>query len=225
MRSHAAAPPTNHRTPTIVRVTVLAAVVIIVVATAMLALDATGISTSSSVRDLDPTDVVGRSEDTESIPTSDGVVTAYDGVVPDGVTPFNDEFAAVANLDPELLAAVRDAARAASDVGVTFYVNSGWRSPEYQLQLLHDAVADYGSIDEAARWVATPETSAHVSGDAVDIGSYDAATWLAEHGAAYGLCQIYRNEPWHFELRRRAADHGCPPMYADPTEDPRMHLG
>ena len=47
--------------------------------------------------------------------------------------------------------------------------------------------------------------------------------WLSEHGAAYGLCQIYRNEPWHFELRPRAIESGCPPMYPDPTHDPRMN--
>ena len=35
-------------------------------------------------------------------------------------------------------------------------VNSGWRSPEYQDQLLRDAVSKYGSEAEAARWVATP---------------------------------------------------------------------
>ena len=38
----------------------------------------------------------------------------------------------------------------------------------------------------------------------------------------YGLCRIYGNEPWHYELRPDAVDHGCPPMYADPTHDPRM---
>ena len=32
----------------------------------------------------------------------------------------------------------------------------------------------------------------------------------------------YGNEPWHFELSPDAIDHGCPPMYADPTRDPRM---
>ena len=85
-----------------------------------------------------------------------------------------------------------------------------------------EAVSKYGSEEEAARWVATPNKSAHVSGDAVDIGPSDAATWLSEHGAEYGLCQIYGNEPWHFELRPEAIDHGCPPMYADPTHDPRM---
>ena len=80
----------------------------------------------------------------------------------------------------------------------------------------------YGSEREAARWVATPSTSAHVSGDAVDIGPVGATAWLAEHGAAYGLCRVYGNEPWHYELRPEAIAHGCPPMYADPTQDPRM---
>jgi hypothetical protein len=56
----------------------------------------------------------------------------------------------------------------------------------------------------------------------VDIGPSDAEAWLSEHGAEYGLCQIYSNEPWHYELRREAIDHGCPSMYADPTHDPRM---
>ena len=67
-----------------------------------------------------------------------------------------------------------------------------------------------------------PNTSAHVSGEAVDIGRSDAAAWLSEHGAKYGLCQIYSNEPWHYDLRPEAIAHGCPPMYADPTHDPRM---
>jgi zinc D-Ala-D-Ala carboxypeptidase len=70
--------------------------------------------------------------------------------------------------------------------------------------------------------VATPNTSAHVSGDAVDIEHFNATAWLSEQGARYGLCQIYDNEPWHYELRPEARDHGCPPMYADPTHDPRM---
>ena len=85
--------------------------------------------------------------------------------------------------------------------GSCSYVNSGWRSAAYQEQLLDEAVSTYGSRKEAARWVATPDTSAHVSGDAVDIGPTDAAAWLSDHGAGYGLCQIYRNEPWHYELR------------------------
>ncbi|BDV30340.1 M15 family metallopeptidase [Microbacterium terricola] len=145
-----------------------------------------------------------------------------DGDVPDGVTVFDDEYAAVARLDPELLAALRAAASDASADGITFTVNSGWRSPEYQNELLSEAVAEYGSEAEAARWVATADTSPHVQGDAVDIGGWDAAAWLSERGARYGLCQIYGNESWHFELRPAAVDSGCPEMYPDPTYDPRM---
>ena len=55
-----------------------------------------------------------------------------------------------------------------------------------------------------------------MSGDAVDIGPSDATAWLSEHGAEYGLCQIYRNEPWHYELRPDAIDHGCPPHVRRP---------
>ena len=151
-----------------------------------------------------------------------GALGQADGAVPDGTTVFDDEIAGVANLDPDLLAGVRQAATDAADEGVELVVDSGWRSADYQEQLLREAVAKYGSEAEAARWVATADTSAHVSGDAVDIGPSDAAAWLSEHGAAYGLCRTYGNEPWHFELRAGAADHGCPPTYADPTHDPRM---
>jgi hypothetical protein len=147
---------------------------------------------------------------------------AADGVVPDGVTVFDDEYPAVANLDPALLRALRQAATDAAERKIELYVDSGWRSPQYQEQLLQQAVSKYGSKEEAARWVATPNTSAHVSGDAVDIGHANATAWLSEHGAKYGLCQIYGNEPWHYELRPDATDHGCPRMYADPTQDPRM---
>jgi zinc D-Ala-D-Ala carboxypeptidase len=148
-------------------------------------------------------------------------MTVADGVVPDGVTVFDDEFPAVANLDPHLLDALRRAATAADDDGVEFSVTSGWRSPAYQDQLLREAVFEYGSEEEAARWVATAATSLHVSGDAVDIGG-DASAWLSDQGAAYGLCQTYRNEPWHFELRPHAVTSGCPIPHADPTHDPRL---
>lgn len=142
--------------------------------------------------------------------------------MPHGVTVFDDEYPGVANLAPDLLQALRDAATDAAADGVTFYVASGWRSPEYQDQLLREAVSEYGSEAEAARWAATADTSPHVSGEAIDIGPVDATAWLSEHGAEFGLCQIYSNEPWHYELRPEAIDHGCPPMYADPTHDPRM---
>jgi LAS superfamily LD-carboxypeptidase LdcB len=144
-----------------------------------------------------------------------------DGVVPDGVTVFDDGYAAVTNLDPDLRAPLRRAATDAAVRRVTFVVDSGWRSAAYQERLLRAAIATYGSAEEAARWVATPTTSAHVSGDAVDLGRA-AAAWLSTHGAAYGLCRTYRNEPWHYELRPDAVSEGCPRMYADASDDPRL---
>jgi LAS superfamily LD-carboxypeptidase LdcB len=127
-----------------------------------------------------------------------------------------------AELDPDLAAALRRATADARVDGVDIQVTSGRRSAEHQERLLRDAIGRYGSKEEAARWVATPETSPHVSGDAIDVGPKAATDWLAQHGAAYGLCQIYANESWHYELRLSAVDEGCPEMYADPTEDPRM---
>jgi zinc D-Ala-D-Ala carboxypeptidase len=151
-----------------------------------------------------------------------GALGEAGGAVPDGTTVFDEAIPGVANLDPALLGALRQAATDAAGDGVEFLVDSGWRSPAYQEELLQQAVVEYGSAAEAAKWVATPDTSPHVSGDAVDIGPSAAATWLSEHGAGYGLCQIYVNEPWHYELRPEAIDRGCPAMYADPTADPRM---
>lgn len=135
---------------------------------------------------------------------------------------FDDQYPGIANLDGALLSAVRDAATNAEHDGIHFSVNSGWRSGDYQEWLLRRAVAQYGSEAEAARWVATAGTSAHVSGEAIDIGPADAALWLSAHGAEFGLCQIYANEPWHYELRPEAEGSGCPLMFADPTHDPRM---
>ena len=151
-----------------------------------------------------------------------GPLGEADGSVPDGTTVFDGAVAGVARLDPALLGALRQAATDAAGEGVGLVVDSGWRSRAYQERLLREAISKYGSEGEATRWVATPDTSPHVSGDAIDIGPSGAADWLSEHGTAYGLCQIYSNEPWHYELRPEAMDHGCPAMYAHPTQDPRM---
>ena len=149
-------------------------------------------------------------------------VTQDDGVLPDGVTATDDEYPGIANLDPHLLAALRAATTDAAEAGIRVSVTSGWRSAGYQDELRREAVSEHGSASEAARWVATADTSPHVSGAAVDIGPAAATRWLSRHGARYGLCQVYRNEPWHYELRPRATHGGCPRMYADAADDPRM---
>lgn len=134
-------------------------------------------------------------------------------------TESQDERRTVRMLDPDLRAAL---GRASDDAGFTFEITSGWRSRAHQERLFDEAVVTYGSAAEAARWVAHPGTSVHESGDAVDIGPDRAIAWLSRHGSRFGLCQIYANEPWHYELRPDAVDEGCPPAYPDPTYDPRM---
>jgi zinc D-Ala-D-Ala carboxypeptidase len=199
-----------------IRVAGLLVVIAAIAATLGYQLPASSSSTAAS-----PIDVL-RGEHRGPRGERPGALGEADGAVPDGTTVFDGEVPGVANLDATLLGALRQAATNAADDGVEFHVDSGWRSPEYQERLRNEAISKYGSEQEAARWVASANTSAHVSGDAVDIGPSDATAWLAEHGANYGLCQVYGNEPWHFELRPEAIDHACPPMYPDPTSDPRM---
>ncbi|MFJ9175851.1 hypothetical protein [Streptomyces sp. NPDC102360] len=91
-----------------------------------------------------PSPPASASPPTETSPTSPA--DEADGVVPDGVTVFDDTTPAVGKLAPGLLKALRQAAADASRAGVTFYV----------------------------------------------------------------------------KLRPEAVDHGCPDLYANPTEDPRM---
>lgn len=169
-------------------------------------------SLATASTDRDAADLTG-----EITPEADGVI--FDGAA---LSVFDQDKPAIANLDPALLDALHRAATDAATDGVEFVVNSGWRSEALQQHMLQEAVADYGSEQEAARWVATSAASAHVTGDAVDLGPLTALDWLAQRGSAYGLCQIYANESWHYELRPEAVDRGCPQMYADPTQDPRM---
>lgn len=122
--------------------------------------------------------------------------------------------ATIRRLDPELLEAVRNATYAARADGVTLVVNSGWRSRAHQRRLFDEAVGRYGSEAEARRYVATPDDSAHVTGDAVDIGPTEAAQWLSRHGSAYGLCQVFANEIWHYELATTPGG-ACPEMLPD----------
>jgi D-alanyl-D-alanine carboxypeptidase len=138
-----------------------------------------------------------------------------DGDIPENgsVSPFDHGNPAIGNLDPALRAALQQAAQDARE-RVGFRVTSGWRSKQYQQHLLDRAVARYGSLDEARKYVNTPGKSTHVSGKAVDIGPTSAADWLIQHGVRYGLCQVYSNEMWHFELLTGPWG-GCPPLRND----------
>jgi D-alanyl-D-alanine carboxypeptidase len=134
----------------------------------------------------------------------------------DGTTrgPLDTSDPTVGRLDPDLLAALQAAARDAERDGVRMVVTSGWRSRAHQERLFADAVRRYGSEEEARRYVSTPDTSEHVTGDAVDVGATDADAWLSRYGAEYGLCQVYANEIWHYELATTPGGR-CPDLVPD----------
>lgn len=150
----------------------------------------------------------------------DAPVGRDDGLIPKGaLLTVNADHPAMTGLEPRLRAALRAATNDAALEGQPLYVTTGWRSERYQAQLFQEARARYGSEEIARQFVAPPELSTHLTGKAVDVGPLDAQLWLMEHGAAYGLCQTYANERWHFEL---AAEPGgsCPEMLPDAS-----HLG
>ena len=78
-----------------------------------------------------------------------GALGEADGAVPDRTTVFADEIPGVANLDPALLGALRQAGTDAAADGVEFFVDSGWRSPEYQERLLREAVSEFAQPPQA----------------------------------------------------------------------------
>jgi LAS superfamily LD-carboxypeptidase LdcB len=117
-------------------------------------------------------------------------------------------------LDPALRRALTRATAAARRDGIEIRITSGRRSAAYQQQLLDEAIVTYGSERIARQYVNTPELSTHVKGLAVDIGPTDAAYWMIQHGAEFGLCQIYANEVWHFE-RVTSPGGTCPPLKAN----------
>ena len=127
------------------------------------------------------------------------------------VTAFDVQNPAIGRLEPALLTAIQQATTAAAADGIHMTITSGWRSPAFQQALLDQAVSTYGSLAAARQYVQTPEQSKHVIGAAVDVGGTGADQWLIANGARFGLCRIYANELWHFELATDAAGN-CPPL-------------
>lgn len=133
------------------------------------------------------------------------------------LSPFDDaDNPVLSRLDPALLSAVQEATVAAADDGVTMRITSGWRSRGFQLRLFDDGVRQYGSEEAARQFVASPETSHHVTGEAVDVGPPAAALWMSRNGTRFGLCQMFENELWHYELVADEAGN-CPPMKPNAT--------
>ncbi len=70
------------------------------------------------------------------------------------------------------------------------------------------------AVEAATADAALDEQPLYVTGTAVDIGPLGGMFWMLEHGAAYGLCQTYANEIWHFEPATTPGST-CPEMLPD----------
>ncbi len=105
-----------------------------------------------------------------------------------------------------------DAARADGIADPLLLPVSGYRGSATQQRLFEQAVARYGSEEEARKWVARPGGSAHQSGRAVDCwmgiandsGNVAAQqgtaawAWLVANAERFGFYP-YSAEPWHWE--------------------------
>ncbi len=165
---------------------------------------------------------IARADDTAPSGTSGALGAPADGEtgaidITEPISPFDEDHPAVSRLNADLRSAIQAAASDAEADGIQIELTSGWRSAEYQAGLLRDAIADYGSESAAREFVSTPESSKHVTGDAVDVARVDPALWLEQYGNAYGLCRVFANESWHFELAT-APGGECPQMLADASE-------
>ncbi|MGE2719056.1 M15 family metallopeptidase [Mycolicibacterium celeriflavum] len=162
-----------------------------------------------------PTPVVGQ----EPLNIGPAAQDTVGGWLPDGrmLGPFDAHNPIVEWLDPALREAVQKAARSAEADGIEMRISSGWRSKGFQERLFGDGVVRYGSVEAAREFVASPEKSKHVTGEAVDIGPVEADKWLIANGRRFGLCQVYANEIWHFELA--VVDGRCPPLKPNAAAD------
>ncbi len=89
-------------------------------------------------------------------------------------------------------------------------IGSAYRSVERQAELWEQALAKYGSVAEARKWVAPPGKSQHGEGQAVDLkyASPEVKKWVHENAARYGMHFPLSNEPWHMEpIGARGGDH------------------
>ena len=160
-----------------------------------------------------PAPTTGGTIAAEPLTIGTGAVDTTGGSIPDGqlVSPFDVKNPVVGFLDPLLLKAIQDATQAASADDIDVSLTSGWRSKGFQQRLFDEAVTTFGSVAVASQFVASPEVSMHVVGKAVDVGPVVADDWMIRNGPRFGLCQIYANEIWHFELAVDGTG-ACPPL-------------
>jgi zinc D-Ala-D-Ala carboxypeptidase len=126
-------------------------------------------------------------------------------------------------LTPAALTAWQDMQRSAAQAGVTLFLVSGFRSIDYQCELIRRKLARGMGIAEILKVNAAPGFSEHHTGRAIDIGTLDspvleqafettpAYRWLQTHAAHFGFHLSYPRgnaagilfEPWHWCYEER----------------------
>lgn len=120
---------------------------------------------------------------------------------------------AMSGLMPEFNTALQGMfAAAPPEIQSNLRVTSAFRSPEVQAGLWQDALAKYGSPEEARKWVAPPGKSQHNHGNAADLKylSPEAQAWAHENASKYGLSFPLSNENWHIELATARGNNPAP---------------
>ncbi|MBI5087590.1 MAG: D-alanyl-D-alanine carboxypeptidase family protein [Actinobacteria bacterium] len=99
-------------------------------------------------------------------------------------------------------AAWREAVAAARADGIDLQITDSYRSYDQQV----DLVARKGLYSEGGLG-ATPGTSNHGWGLAVDVDVTDASTltWMRTNGHRFGFVEAVPREPWHWEFRPQQA--------------------
>lgn len=111
--------------------------------------------------------------------------------------------------------AYQQAKQAMAAEGITMTLTSGKRSYEHQRDLFEKEVREKGSTAAARMRVLPPDESSHVDGNAIDI-NVAAQPWMKSKGRQFGWCQIYANEPWHFEYQASYKTGSCPALKPHP---------
>jgi D-alanyl-D-alanine carboxypeptidase len=121
-------------------------------------------------------------------------------------------------LTPEVAASWQQMVELAGDDGVRLLIVSGFRSFEYQAQLIRNKIESGQTIEEILKVNAAPGFSQHHTGAAVDIATpgsrplteefaeSNAFTWLSDNAPQFGFSMTYPPdnphgfvyEPWHW---------------------------
>ncbi len=123
-------------------------------------------------------------------------------------------------LTPDTAARWQQMVEAASGDGIRLLIVSGFRSFDYQAQLIRNKLEAGQSIEEILEVNAAPGFSQHHTGGSVDIASpgsrplteefeqSDAFAWLEKNAANFGFSMTYPRdnpfgliyEPWHWAV-------------------------